>query len=199
MSTTEPVDPAGDASVPLEDDPRPDGLRSADSLVLVNTGDGKGKSSAAFGVVMRAVAMEWSVAVVQFLKSGDWQVGEEKVARQLGVQWQAMGDGFSWDSADLEADKAIAAKAWNTAAALIAGGAHRLVVLDEITYPINWGWIDIDQVTSAIRDRPAKVNLVLTGRDAPEGLVEVADTVTEMVSVKHAYDDGIRAKKGIDY
>jgi cob(I)alamin adenosyltransferase len=177
----------------------PADLRTARSLVLVNTGDGKGKSSAAFGVVMRAVARGWKVAVIQFLKSGDWHVGEEDVARRLGVDWLALGAGFTWDSADLSEDEAIARTAWERAKSVINAAEHRLVVLDEITYPINWGWIDVSDVVATMRNRPGAVSIVATGRDAPDALVEVADTVTEMRKVKHAYDAGIAAKKGIDY
>ncbi len=168
--------------------------------VVVNTGDGKGKSSAAFGVVVRAVAREWPVAVVQFLKSGEWQVGEEKVCRdRLGVDWWALGDGFTWESTDLSRDQAEAQAAWAHARATIDAGRHRLVVLDELTYPMNWGWIDTGEVIATIQGRPDKVNVVCTGRDAPEALVDAADTVTEMRKVRHAYDTGVLAIKGIDY
>jgi cob(I)alamin adenosyltransferase len=184
---------------PITEDPRPDKLRVAPSIVLVNTGDGKGKSSAAFGVVMRALARDWRVAVVQFLKSGAWNTGEEKIGRQLGVEWFALGEGFTWESEDLSQDEAVAQEAWRRAKELIEGDEFRLVVLDEITYPMNWGWISTDDVVATIRDRPAKVNVVATGRDAPAALVDVADTVTEMRVVKHAYEQGIAAKKGIDY
>jgi cob(I)alamin adenosyltransferase len=193
------TDPDADVEAPPTEDPRPSGGRTAPSVVVVNTGDGKGKSTAAFGVVMRALARDWNVAVVQFLKSGQWQVGEEKIARRLGVEWRAIGEGFTWDSADLSEDEAVAKEAWSQARALIASGEYRLVVLDEITYPMNWGWISTEEVAQAIRDRPERVNVVATGRDAPQALVDVADTVTEMRSVKHAYDSGILAKKGIDY
>ena len=184
---------------PPTDDPRPAGMKTAPSIVVVNTGDGKGKSTAAFGVVMRAVAREWRVVVIQFLKSGEWHVGEERTARKLGVEWFAIGDGFTWESRDLSEDQAVAQAAWDQAASIIRAGEHRLVVLDEITYPMNWGWIGTDDVVQTIRDRPSKVNIVATGRDAPAALIDVADTVTEMRSVKHAYDRGIVAKKGIDY
>jgi len=184
---------------PPTQDPRPDQLRVAKSLVLVNTGDGKGKSTAAFGVILRAVAQGWKVAVVQFLKSGEWQVGEEKTATGLGVEWYAIGEGFTWDSSNLTEDEARARAAWQRASELINDGEHRLVVLDEITYPMNWGWIDTDEVVETIRRRPERVNVIATGRDAPAALVDLADTVTEMRSVKHAYDSGIAAKKGIDY
>ena len=145
------------------------------------------------------MARGWKVAVVQFVKSGDWAVGEEKIGRQLGVDWQALGEGFSWDSADLERDKATAAAAWEVASGLIAAGEHDLVVLDEITYLLNWGWIDAAAAIRAIAERPPDVNVICTGRDAPAALIEIADTVTEMRSVKHAYDAGIRAKRGLDY
>ncbi len=191
--------PERDATDIPTDDPRPDGLRRAPSLVVVNTGPGKGKTSAAMGVVMRAVARGWPVGVVQFLKSGTWRTGEEKVCRQLGVDWWAEGEGFTWLSDDLGVDQAVAAGAWDRARTLIAAGDHQLVVLDEVTYPINWGWIDLAEVVDAIRSRPSHVNVVLTGRKAPPGLVEVADTVSEIAEVKHAYKAGIRAKKGIDF
>ncbi|MGI9603019.1 MAG: cob(I)yrinic acid a,c-diamide adenosyltransferase [Acidimicrobiales bacterium] len=184
---------------PLTDDPRPPDLRVAKSLVLVNTGDGKGKSSAAFGVMLRALALDWPVAVVQFLKSGDWKVGEEKMGRRLGVDWHALGDGFTWDSDDIEHDKALAAEAWGTARDLITAGDHRLIILDEITYLMNWEWIDTDEMVRTLRDRPERTSVVCTGRDAPAALVAVADTVTEMHNTKHAYDSGIAAKKGIDF
>lgn len=174
-------------------------LRRADSLVLVHTGDGKGKSSSAFGVVMRSVARGWPVGVVQFLKSGNWHTGEEKVATDLGVQWFAIGEGFTWDSEDLSVDEAVARTAWDRAAELLASGEVRLLVLDEITYPMNWGWIDRDAVVEAIARRHRTTNVICTGRDAPTALVDLADTATEMRVLKHAYDAGIRAMKGIDY
>lgn len=184
---------------PLTDDPRPDGLRRVDSLVLMLTGDGKGKSSSAFGMVMRALARDWDVAVVQFVKSGDWHTGEEKICRRLGVSWNAWGSGFTWDSDDLEHDRAIARDAWSRTADLIAEGRHRLVVLDELTYLITWGWLEIEPVVEAISTRPRHVNVVCTGRNAHPLLIDLADTVTSMTNVKHAYDSGIAAKRGIDY
>ena len=184
---------------PLTEDPRPDGLRVAKSVVLVNTGDGKGKSSAAFGVALRARAREWPVAVLQFLKSDDWVTGEQLMAEPLGIDCWSLGDGFTWDSDDLTKDEAEAQEAWRQGKAIVEAGEHRLVVFDEITYPLNWGWIDAADVEATFRDRPATVSLVLTGRDAPDWMIEMADTVTEMVKTKHAYDDGIAAKKGIDF
>ena len=168
-------------------------------MVIVNTGDGKGKSTAAMGMVMRSVARNWQVAVVQFIKSDKWKVGEEKVGRRLGVDWDAGGDGFSWDSEDLDHSADLNRDAWRLARMRIEEGKHRLVVLDEITYPINWGWIDEDEVVSTVTNRPANVNVVITGRDAPARLIEIADTVTEMTPVKHAYEQGITAIRGIDF
>jgi cob(I)alamin adenosyltransferase len=177
----------------------PEATMRAPSLLLVNTGDGKGKSTAAFGTAMRAIARGWRVAVVQFLKSGDWSVGEEKIGRQVGIDWWALGDGFTWDSQSMEESEAIARAAWEHAQSLIASADYDLIVLDEVTYPINWGWIDVDEAMSTLRDRPDKVNVILTGRDAPALIVEIADTVTEMRKVKHAFDRGVMARRGIDY
>ncbi|MEX1038756.1 MAG: cob(I)yrinic acid a,c-diamide adenosyltransferase [Acidimicrobiia bacterium] len=169
------------------------------SLLLVNTGDGKGKSTAAFGTLLRAVSRGWSVVVVQFLKSGDWQVGEEKILTNLGVEWWSMGDGFTWDSEDIDESEAIARGAWQHAKDLIESGDYDVVLLDEVTYPINWEWIDVSEVAATLTGRPARTSVILTGRDAPDALVEIADTVTEMRKVKHAYDRGVMARRGIDY
>jgi len=183
---------------PPTEPPRQGSVR-AKSLLLINTGDGKGKSTAAFGTLMRAVARGWRVAVIQFLKSGEWSVGEEKIARDLGVDWWAVGDGFTWDSTDMDESQAIAAAGWEHAKERIVSADYDLVVLDELTYPVNFGWVDIDDVVRVLRERPEKVNVILTGRDAPSELVEIADTVTEMRKVKHAFDAGILARRGIDY
>ena len=153
------------------------------SLVLVNTGDGKGKSTAAFGTLLRAVARGWKVGVVQFLKSGDWKVGEEKIGRDLGVDWWALGDGFTWDSEDIDLTRATAVEAWRSAREMITSGQHQLVILDEITYAMTWGWIDTAEVVATIRDRPDRVNVIVTGRDCPSEIVEIADTVTDRKSV----------------
>lgn len=198
MTDESPVEPPQAEQAPA-DDPRPDGLRRVKSVVIVNTGDGKGKSSAAFGVMLRSLARGWPVAVVQFVKSGKWKVGEEKLGRQLGADWFNVGDGFTWDSTDLEHDQALARAGWEQAAALIAAGAHRLVILDELTYLCTWGWVDSAAVVAAIAERPADVSVIVTGRDAPQAIVDVGDTVTEMRKVKHAYDQGIDALKGIEY
>jgi cob(I)alamin adenosyltransferase len=188
-----------DPSTPPTDPPRRAPRAERPSLVLVNTGDGKGKSTAAFGTALRAVAAGWPVAVVQFLKSDDWRVGEEQACRRLGVDWWALGDGFTWDSDDLDRTEAVACEAWRAASELLGAGTHRLVVLDELTYPVNWGWLDAGEVAGAIRDREPQTNVIVTGRDAPESLLAVADTVTEMRKVRHAFDDGVMARRGLDY
>jgi len=190
---SDPVDLA-----PTED-PRPDGLRGADSLVVLNTGNGKGKSSSAFGMMIRAVGRGWNVAVVQFIKSGNWNTGEEKIGRQLGVDWYAFGEGFTWDSDDLSNDRAHAAEGWAKAVEIMIAGDHQLVIFDELTYLSNFGWLPIGDIVDAVQHRPRHVNVVITGRDAAPELIEIADTVTEMVEVKHAYQQGIRAMRGIDY
>jgi cob(I)alamin adenosyltransferase len=148
---------------------------------------------------MRAVARGWAVCVIQFVKSGRWKVGEEQSARRLGIDWWALGDGFTWDSKDMDRTEATAREAWRVAREKLGSDKYELVVLDEVTYPMNWGWIPVSEVVEAIRSRPPTVNVIATGRDAPDQLVECADTVTEMRSRRHAFDRGVRAIRGIDY
>jgi cob(I)alamin adenosyltransferase len=169
------------------------------SRLLVNTGTGKGKSSAAFGVMGRAWARGWSVCVVQFVKSEKWRAGERKLADHLGIEWHTLGDGFTWESDDLDETAAKGRHAWSVAAEKIRAGAYDLVILDEVTYTVKYGWVAVDEIVSVLRDRPARTNVVVTGRYAPDEIVAIADTVTEMVKVKHAMDDGIGARKGIEY
>ncbi|MGA2528402.1 MAG: cob(I)yrinic acid a,c-diamide adenosyltransferase [Acidimicrobiales bacterium] len=169
------------------------------SLVVVNTGDGKGKTTAAMGTVLRALDRGWRVSVVQFVKSGRWASGEARLLSELGAEWHVMGDGFTWDSADLARSAELARAAWELAREAIASGDFDLVLLDEVTYPVNWEWIEETEVIEAVSDRPAKVNVILTGRDAPSGLVAIADTVSEMRNVKHAFDAGLSAIRGIDF
>jgi cob(I)alamin adenosyltransferase len=169
------------------------------SVVVVNTGDGKGKSSSAFGVMGRGWARGWRVAVVQFIKADTWNTGEKKLADHLGVEWHTLGDGFTWESTDIGESAAKGQAAWAFAKATLAAGQHDLLILDEMTYAITFGWIDVDDVVAAIRDRAPGMNVVITGRDAPEELIAIADTVTEMRKVKHAFDSGITAIKGIEY
>jgi len=179
--------------------PRQPPAERRQSLVVVNTGDGKGKTSAAMGMALRGIARDWRVGVIRFIKSGKWKSGEAKLSEQLGIDWWSLGDGFTWESTDLDNSARLGREAWTLATDLIAAGAHQLVILDEVTYPINFDWISVDDVINVITGRPPAVNIILTGRDAPDELIAVADTVTEMRNVKHAYDQGIRALKGIDY
>jgi cob(I)alamin adenosyltransferase len=169
------------------------------SVVVVNTGDGKGKSSSAFGVMGRGWARGWNVGVVQFIKADSWNTGEKKLADHLGIDWHTLGDGFTWESTDLDETAAKGTHAWAVAKEKLAAGEHDLLILDEMTYAITFGWIDIDDVVAAIRNRAPRTNVVITGRDAPQALIDIADTVTEMRKVKHAYDAGIKAIKGIEY
>ena len=167
--------------------------------MLVATGDGKGKTTAAMGTVLRALSRDWKVCVVQFLKSGKWKSGEARLLSDLGAEWHIMGDGFTWEVDDLGRSAEMARSAWSVAKEAIGSGRYQLVVLDEITYPVNWGWVPADEVAGCIGSRPPKVNVFVTGRDAPASLVDIADTVTDMRNVKHAYEAGIREAKGIDF
>ncbi len=169
------------------------------SIVLLNTGDGKGKSSAAFGVMARGWARGWRVAVIQFVKGGKWKTGERKLADHLGIEWHTLGDGFTWESTDLDETAAKGRHAWQVAREKLASGHYDLLILDELTYAITYGWVEADDVVQGIAQRAAHTNVVVTGRNAAPALVELADTVTEMRKVKHVYDRGVRAKKGIEY
>ena len=171
----------------------------APSVVIVNTGDGKGKTTAAMGVVVRSLSRGWRVCVIQFVKSGKWHTGEVRLLTNLGADWHIMGDGFTWEVDDLDHSAEMAVAAWQVARDTIQSGEFNLVLLDEVTYPINWGWIDESTVVKTIKDRPPHVNVILTGRGASAGVIEMADTVSEVRKVKHAYDQGIRAAKGIDF
>ena len=169
------------------------------SRLLVNTGPGKGKSSAAFGVMGRAWARGWTVGVVQFVKSDKWQVGERKLAAHLGIDWHTLGDGFTWESEDLDATEARGRHAWQVARQMVASGNYDMVILDEMTYIVKYGWVPVADVVAVLASRPQRTNVIVTGRNAPAEVVALADTVTEMVKVKHAFDQDIRARKGIEY
>ena len=171
----------------------------ADSIVLLNTGHGKGKSSAAFGVMGRGWARGWKVGVVQFIKSGKYKTGERKLADHLGIEWHTLGDGFTWESTDLDETAAKGRFAFEKARELLASGNFDLLILDELTYAVSYGWIEESDVIDAVVNRAKKTNVVITGRNATPGLIAISDTVTEMTKIKHAYDNGIRAKKGIEY
>jgi cob(I)alamin adenosyltransferase len=169
-------------------------------LVAVVTGHGKGKSTSGFGMLMRSWARGYRCGVFQFIKSGKWKVGEAKAAAALGgIDWEKMGDGWSWTSRDLGESADLAREGWAGVRRAIAEERYEFLLLDEITYPINWGWIDLDDVLATLGDRPGFQHVVLTGRDAPPALIEAADIVSEVVKVKHPMDAGIRAQQGIEW
>ena len=176
--------------------PKAEGERRG--LLIVHTGHGKGKSTAAFGLVLRAQGRGKAVKIYQFMKVPSARFGEHRMFEQLGVPIEGLGDGFSWKSQDLEHSAQLARDGWARAAATIAAGEHFLVVLDEVTYPLRYGWLPLQPVLQALRDRPSHVHVVLTGRDAPEELVALADTVTEMTMVKHHFKAGVPAQRGIE-
>jgi cob(I)alamin adenosyltransferase len=168
-------------------------------LLLVYTGQGKGKTTAALGLVFRALGRGLRVAVVQFIK-GKWKTGERLFAETLpALTFLVMGRGFTWDSDDLSRDREAARQAWATSAELIAAGAHDLIVLDELTYVLNYGFVALDDALAVLRARPAHVSVVITGRNAPEALIAAADLVTDMTNVKHPFASGRKAQAGIDF
>jgi len=175
---------------------KPEGERRG--LVIVNTGDGKGKSTAAFGLAIRAHGRAKPVKVFQFMKVPSARFGEHRVFEQLGIPIEGLGDGFSWKSQDLEHSAQLARDGWAKARAAILSGEFFLVVLDEITYPLIYGWLPLQEVLDTLRDRPKAVHACLTGRRCPQEIIEMADTVTEMTMVKHAFKAGIPAQRGIE-
>ncbi len=167
-------------------------------LVLVHTGPGKGKSTAAFGLALRAHGRGKPVHIYQFMKVPSARFGEHRAFAQLGVPIEGLGDGFSWKSRDLEHSAELARQGWAKAEATIRAGDHFLVVLDEITYPLRYGWLTLEPVLACLRERPSQVNVLLTGRGAPAELIELADTVTEFGLIKHHHQQGVPAQRGIE-
>lgn len=175
---------------------KPQGERRG--LVIINTGDGKGKSTAAFGLALRAHGRGKAVKIFQFMKVPTARFGEHRMFEQLGLPVIGLGDGFSWKSQDLEHSAQLARDGWETAKVAIMSGEYFMVTLDEITYPLIYGWLPLDDVLATLRARPVDVHVVLTGRRCPPELIELADTVTEMTLVKHAFRAGIPAQRGIE-
>ncbi len=198
---------ASDVSVPQ---PTTAQLRHKPRLI-VNTGDGKGKSTAAFGLGLRGWARGWSVGVFQFIKSGRWRTGEQQSYAELAaihersgvggpVEWQCMGEGFSWIRATRDTDQAaLAAAGWNHVRELMAAQTHQLYILDEFTHVLNKGWLDADLVAAQLLARPGTQHVVITGRHCPRAIVDVADIVTSMDKVKHPFDVGERGQMGIEW
>ncbi|MDA1361910.1 cob(I)yrinic acid a,c-diamide adenosyltransferase [Glycomyces luteolus] len=169
-------------------------------LLMVHTGTGKGKSTAAFGMMMRAWSQDWPIAVFQFVKSGKWRVGEQAAAEKLGgIDWFKMGDGWSWTSRDLAESADLAREGWEEVKRCLAEERYRFYLLDEFTYPMKWGWVDTAEVVEVLRGRTGWQYVMITGRDAPPELIEAADLVTEMTKVKHPLDQGWRGQKGIEW
>lgn len=167
-------------------------------VLLVHTGNGKGKSSSAFGMVARALGHGMRVAVVQFIK-GSFSTGEEAFFRRFPeVEYHVMGEGFTWETQDRERDVRAASLAWEQAKKFLADPDIPLVVLDELNIVLKYGYVSLADVLAALRARPAQQHAVVTGRAAPPELIDIADTVTEMIEVKHAYKAGVRAQKGVE-
>lgn len=169
-------------------------------LIIVNTGDGKGKSTAAFGIVFRAWGRDMKPCVIQFLKNEGARFGEQRAAERLGIEFFSSGDGFTWLSKDLDESAARARHGWDVAQDKIGSGEYDLVVLDEITYAFNYGWLNFDEVRAWLdAHKPPMLHIVFTGRSASPELVAYADLVTEMKEVKHPYSQGIKAQAGIEF
>ena len=168
-------------------------------VLLVNTGNGKGKSSAAFGVVARALGHGQQVAVIQFVKSRTDTGEEALLSKQPGVRWHVMGEGFTWESQDRHRDTIAARAAWDLALKYLQDPAIGLLVLDEMTYAFKYGWLDLDDVIAALRARTPMQHVVVTGRAAPPALIDAADTVSEINVVKHAFQAGVKAMPGLDF
>jgi cob(I)alamin adenosyltransferase len=169
-------------------------------LVIVNTGNGKGKSTSAFGMLLRSWGRGFRVCVVQFIKAETGKWGETKAAKKLGIDWFAKGNGFTWTSKDMDETVARARDGWDVAKEKITSGNYDLIVLDEFTYALSFGWLDTAQVIDWLKaNKPANLHLVITGRDAPASLVDYADLVTEMQEIKHPFQKGILAQAGVEF
>ncbi|QXX76215.1 cob(I)yrinic acid a,c-diamide adenosyltransferase [Methylovirgula sp. HY1] len=170
-------------------------------LLMVHTGPGKGKSTAAFGLILRGLGHGWPIGVVQFIK-GAWQTGERRVLEAHFadlVSWHTMGEGFTWETQDRARDIAAAEAAWKKAEALMADPAIRLLVLDELNIALRYDYLPVDQIVAALRNRRSNLHVVVTGRNAPPALIEAADLVTEMSLVKHHFAAGVKAQEGIEF
>lgn len=169
-------------------------------LLIVHTGKGKGKSTAAMGLAMRAIGHGMKVGIVQFVK-GVWETGERRVLEKFPdlCVMKAMGEGFTWETQDRRRDVAAAEQAWAAAAAMIADPSFRMVILDELNIVLRYGYLDLDAVLSALRGKPHDLHVVVTGRNARDELIEAADLVTEMTMVRHPFRSGVKAQAGIEY
>jgi cob(I)alamin adenosyltransferase len=180
--------------------------RRTQPVLAVHTGPGKGKSTAAFGMALRAWNQGWPIGVFQFVKSAKWKVGEEHALKVLGasgeggtVAWHKMGEGWSWVQREIAESEDAAREGWEQVKRDLAAETYRFYVLDEFTYPMHWGWIDVDEVLAVLAERPGSQHVVITGRYAPEKLVAASDLVTEMTKVKHPMDAGRKGQRGIEW
>lgn len=167
-------------------------------LVVVNTGDGKGKTSSALGMLLRCYGHGLKVAMLQFIKDRKHRYGEHRAAERMGVELIPLGGGFTWLSKDIEVDKRLAREGWEICKRKIMSGEYDCIILDELTYPISYGWLPVAEIVNVIRNRPRGLHIVITGRNAAQELIEIADTVTEMRELKHAFQKDIKPQKGID-
>ena len=184
--------------IKAEVDARIEKAQTEQGVFQVITGNGKGKSTSGFGTVVRCVGHDMSAAVVQFIKGG-WQCGERNLLQKLGVPFSHMDTGFTWETQNRASDTAAAQKTWQDAKGYLQDESIDLVLLDELTYMITYDYIDLQEVIEAIRNRPKMQSVILTGRGAHRELTEMADTVSEVRNVKHAFDAGVKAQKGFDY
>ena len=206
-ASTPGADPAGGgvseydgATAEETADTQPRRRKRETPLLMVHTGEGKGKSTAAFGMMMRAWNQGWPIAVFQFVKSGKWKVGEQAAADRLGgIDWFKMGDGWTWTSRDIEESADRAREGWEEVKRCLAEERYRFYLLDEFTYPMAFGWIDVDEVVDTLVSRPGWQYVMITGRDAPQRLIDAADLVTHMTKVAHPFDEGWRGQKGIEW
>jgi cob(I)alamin adenosyltransferase len=176
---------------------RPD--RRNKGLVIVNTGNGKGKTTAALGIVLRAWGRDLRVIMLQFIKHQTANWGESRAAQKLGIEIIPLGSGFTWLSKDLDQDRVLARAGWERCRAAIESSEYDIVILDELTYCFKYGWLDLADVIEVLRQRPEGQHVIVTGRDAPPELIDFADLVTEMREIKHPFAAGVKAQKGIEF
>jgi len=179
-------------------DSRIDSATDERGLLIVITGNGKGKSTSGFGTVARAVGHGLNAAVAQFIK-GTWACGERQLLENAGVKFSVMGTGFTWNTQDKEKDIAAATQVWQKCKALLCDNNLDLVLLDELTYMLSYKYLDLDDVIETLNNRPKHQHVIITGRACHRSIIEMADTVSEVQSIKHAFDNGIKAQKGIDW
>jgi len=167
-------------------------------IFMVITGNGKGKSTAGFGTVLRAVGHGQKASVVQFVK-GQWPCGERNVLEKLGVEFCVMGTGFTWNTQDKELDTKAAQAAWQEAKKMLIDESQDIVLLDELTYMVSYHYIDVEEVVQAIKNRPPMQHVIITGRACHRALLDIADTISEVKPTRHAFDNGVKARIGFDY